>query len=271
MTVKITDSVQYRQWMESEEQWPLLAGYLLSRSGLPGPRANLGLAADFAKLYARSEVTETAWALLFGWAADSDNGHDADDTAEFLPFCAVQAFCMHYGYAAAGRRVQTEAFLKSAMNDSRWRIREAAAIGLQTIGEYNFSLLQSLLDLWRTDAALLEQRAFVAALAHPPLLKERTHALYSLELAATVMDGILSADAGQVDAEHFRVLSKGLEYSLSLFVASEPESGFALLRRFAQSGDARIIKIVKSNLGKTRLSKKYPDQVQGLLAALTLC
>ncbi|MNI53735.1 hypothetical protein D3C73_1085880 [compost metagenome] len=71
------------------------------------------------------------------------------------------------------------------------------------------------------------------------------------------------------EPEHIRVLSKGLEYSLSVFAASDPEAGFALLARLAESGDARMIRIVKSNLGKSRLSKKYPERVRELLAGLT--
>ncbi|MEK4064380.1 MULTISPECIES: hypothetical protein [Paenibacillus] len=271
MTVTKTVPVPIREWMETEGQWPLLAGYMLDGSGLPGPRANLELAESFAMSFARPSVTETSWAMLSSWALISDHEAAANDPREFLPFCAVQASCAHYGYADAVRRTLTEGLLKTAMNDSRWRLREAAAIGLQTIGEYDFSLLQGLLDSWKAEATLPEQRAFVAALAHPPLLKEQTNARYSLDLAGGIMEGILSSEPGQGDREHYRVLSKGLEYSLSLFVASEPEAGFAMLRRFAQSGDPRMLKIVKSNLGKARLSKKYPDQVADLLTALTMC
>lgn len=69
------------------------------------------------------------------------------------------------------------------------------------------------------------------------------------------MENMGSGEVQYEDAEHFRVLSKGLEYSLSVFVASEPEAGFAMLEKFAKSRDTRMIKIVKSNLGKSRLSK----------------
>ncbi|MNC05932.1 hypothetical protein D3C75_534310 [compost metagenome] len=249
-----------QQWIENREHWPLLEGYMHDNSGLPGPRANLELAAGFAQYFADSEISETAWALLCSWV---------DAAGEFLPFCAVQACGAHYAYADEQRRRLVENVLKVAMNDARWRVREAAAIGLQSIGESEFRLLTELLDGWRADAALLEQRAFVAALAHPPLLKNRGHVLYSLDLAAGITDGILHGTANGCDPEHFRVLSKGLEYSLSLFAAAEPEEGFALLRRLAESGDARMMRIVKSNLGKTRLSKKYPDRVRELLTGLT--
>ncbi|WP_310832802.1 hypothetical protein [Paenibacillus pedocola] len=260
MSGKKAVEIHFQEWIENREHWPLLEGYMHDNSGLPGPRANLELAAGFAQYFADSKISDTAWALLCSWV---------DAPGEFLVFCAVQACGAHYASADDQRRLLVESVLKAAMNDAGWRVREAAAIGLQSIGESDFRLLTPLLNGWREDANLLEQRAFVAALAHPPLLKNRDHVLYALDLAAGITDGILHGAAKGCDPEHFRVLSKGLEYSLSLFAAAAPEEGFALLSRLAESGDARMMRIVKSNLGKTRLSKKYPDRVRELMAGLT--
>lgn len=260
MRNKQEDTVPLQEWTHNRENWPLLKEYLQLRSGLPGPRANLELAARFARGYAGAEISDTAWILLTEWAEDS---------GEYLPFCAVQACAVHYPFADSLRRGRIKLMLKRAMNDDRWRVREAAAIGMQYIGEYHFPLLQELLDSWRPEATMLEQRAFLAGLAHPPLLKSGDQAQYSLNLAAEITDGILKGRSAGCDPEQFRVLSKGLEYSLSLFVAAEPETGFALLGRLAASGDERMIRIVKSNLSKARLSKKYPGQVEELLAGLT--
>lgn len=41
-----------------------------------------------------------------------------------------------------------------------------------------------------------------------------------------------------------------------------PLEGFALLNQYALSGDKRIWKIVKSNIGKSRIAKKYPDEIR---------
>ncbi|WP_042199432.1 hypothetical protein [Paenibacillus camerounensis] len=250
-----------QELLDSSGCWPQLEEYMLRNSGLPGPRANLALAAQFARYYAEKEITDTAWSLLIQWTGDP---------GEYLPFCAVQACAAHYSYADNERRSRIGAILRTAMNDPRWRVREAAAIGLQYIGEDDFRLLQELLDGWRPNASVLEQRAFLAGLAHPPLLTTSRQMLYCLELAGEITDGIIQGKTQGCDPEHFRVLSKGLEYSLSLFAAGEPEAGFALLRRLGESGDARMLRVVKENLGKARLSKKYPEQVQELLAGLTI-
>lgn len=260
----------FQQWINDKEQWEQLAAYMRQESNLPGPRSNLGLAESFAQLYGHSAVTETAWELLVAWANIAEVDAGTNDPSEFLPFCAVCAAGAHYGYAKEERRRVIQAMIQSAMNNSRWRVREAAAMAMQNIGEFDFALLRQLLDTWRVDANMLEQRAFVAALAHPPLLKEQENIRYCLNLASGIMEELLSSAGVPSDREHYRVLSKGLEYSLSVFVASEPEAGFAMLRHFAESSDARISKIVKSNLGKARLSKKYGPQVADLLLLMGL-
>ncbi|MEC0169389.1 hypothetical protein [Paenibacillus graminis] len=260
-----------QQQLDNGGLWPQLTDYMLQESGLPGPRANLTLAGSFAKLFARPDVTETAWELISAWSQLTESEAKTGDPQEFLAFCAVWASGAHYAHAGRARRGQAEERLQAAMNDGRWRLREAAAMGLQSLGEYDFALLRQLLDGWCVEATLLEQRAFVAALAHPPLLKAEANVLYCLELAAGIMEGIRSGGSGSADPEHFRVLSKGLEYSLSVFAASLPQPGFAMLRKYAVCGDPRLIKIVKSNLGKTRLTKNYPDEVAELLQLLTSC
>lgn len=258
-----------QQWANDKEQWIQLSEFMMKESNLPGPRANLELSDIFTKQFAHPNVTETSWELLLSWTNIQKAEAVGSDSREFLPFCAVRALGAYYSYAEEVRQGVMRCIFKSAMNDPRWRVREACAMGLQSIGEDDFVLLSQLLDTWQKGANRLEQRAFVAALAHPPLLRKRENTLYCLELATRIMEGILSEDQAKENSEHFRVLSKGLEYSLSVFVASEPEEGFAMLTRFAESRDARIIKIVKSNLSKSRLSKKYASQVTELHMRLT--
>jgi len=242
---------------------------MLKESRLPGPQANLGLSESFAKFFAHPQLTESAWELLTHWVDSSEDEVDTNDPHVFLIFCAVRASGGYYCFAGEERRCEIEGFLKSAMNDSRWRLREAAAMGLQGIGESDFTLLAQLINTWKEGANPLEQRAFIAALAHPPFLKVQENVQYCLDLASEIMNEVLANHGELGDPEDFRILSKGLEYGLSVFVAYEPEAGFAMLRSYAKSTDSRIIKILKSNLGKARLSKKYAPQVAEILLDLT--
>ncbi|CAH1056011.1 hypothetical protein [Paenibacillus pseudetheri] len=260
----------FQQWVSDKEQWVQLRNLLMKESNLPGPRVNLELSGNFAKHFAHPKLTETDWEFLNSWANLTEAEAGVNDPREFLPFCAVRALGAYYSYAKEDQQVMIQSIIKTAMNDSRWRMREASAMALQSIGEDGFALVRQLIDMWEEGANGFEQRAFVAALAHPPLLKKKENTLYCLQLATRIMESMGSGEVQYEDAEHFRVLSKGLEYSLSVFMASEPEAGFAMLEKFAKSPDNRIIKIVKSNLGKSRLSKKYALQVAEILKSLTI-
>ena len=109
----------------------------------------------------------------------------------------------------------------------------------------------------------------VAALAHPPILADPEAARYSLEVSDRILAGIAALGPEARKAEEYRVLRQGLEYALSVFVAALPGEGFPFLERWAASEDPDGKRIIRSNLGKARLKKKFPAEVaavQRLLA-----
>lgn len=258
MVSKVTKNVFYDDLQEAKN-FKQLEYRLLGESNLPGPRANLGVASAFADAFASNEVTCEAWELIVDWSQISDA--PTDDPREFLPFSALQAMGAYYRYAESARREIILNRCYVAMIDSRWRMREAAAIALQRIGEQDFEVLQSLFDSMFSSAGALEKRAFIATLAHPPLLKEPAHALYALKLSEQILNEIIAGQT-RYNTEDFRILSKGLEYAFSVFVEHAPEAGFQLLAKFAVTEDKRMLKIIKSNLGKARLTKKFSQDVQ---------
>ncbi len=62
----------------------------------------------------------------------------------------------------------------------------------------------------------------------------------------------------------FDVLRKGLEFTVSVFAAKNPEFGFGFIKKWM--GKDRVIdKILKENLKKNRLVRKNPEEVKNLL------
>ena len=239
-----------------------LAGYLVANSRLPGPRGNLELAAAFAN--AMSICTErSAWfPVLVGWAATPADVVPTNDPREFLPFYALFALGAAFGGAEERTRSDIATQLRGAASNGRWRTREAVAMGMQRIGESDPRALRSLIEQWMEHSTLLEQRAIVAALAHPPILRDRSTVMLSLEVGRRFVLGIRSLTPAARRTEEFRILSRGLEYAISVFVAAAPADGFALLRELAAIDDDDVRRIVRSNLGKSRLSCAYPAQVE---------
>jgi hypothetical protein len=245
-----------------------LAGYLVANSRLPGPRGNLALAAAFANAMCGS-AERSAWhPVLVGWAATPADVVPTNDPREFLPFCALFALGAEFIGAEERTRSEIAASLRAAASSGRWRTREAVAMGLQRIGESDPSALRVLVEQWMEDATLFEQRAIVAALAHPPILGDPSTLQLSLEASRRFVLGIRSLTPAARRTEEFRVLSKGLDYAISVFVAAAPADGFALLRELATIDDRDVHRIVRSNLGKSRLSRPYPTQVAEIWARL---
>ena len=247
------------------EDAEVLAGYLADNSRLPGPRGNLELADAFADAVAGYDRRSPWYPVLVGWAATTADVVPTNDPREFVPFCALVALGAEFRGVDERTRSEIAALLRAAASNGRWRTREAVAMGMQRIGESDPSALRALIERWMEDATLLEQRAIVAALAHPPILGDRSTVMLSLEASRRFTLGIRSLTPATRRTEEFRVLSKGLEYAISVFVAASPADGFALLRELAAIDDGDVQRIVRSNLGKSRLSRPYATQVADCL------
>lgn len=248
------------------DKYKTVEEYLLLNSNLPGPRGNLTLARKFAECFEKEGIGRELTGLLFSWAGIPIDEAPVNDPGEYLPFCAVQALGAHYTFADTKIKIQIMVRIKSAMNDKRWRIRESAAMALQLIAEKDFDPVKEYLIKWYVGSNYLEKRAFLAALAHPPILKEKEIVRFGLKLSGDIMNELLEDRVESRRSEEFEVLLKGLQYCLSVFVTELPEEGFELLKKFARSKDKNIVKIMKSNLGKSRLVKKYPEKVNEILA-----
>jgi hypothetical protein len=66
----------------------------------------------------------------------------------------------------------------------------------------------------------------------------------------------------------YKVLRQGLGYTLSVVVAAAPGPGFALLRRLAAIPDRDLGWVLRSNLGKGRLARDHPSEVEAILTLL---
>ena len=62
----------------------------------------------------------------------------------------------------------------------------------------------------------------------------------------------------------FEILKKGLEFTISVYAAANPEYGFSFMEKWIGK-DKVIDNIIKSNLRKNRLLKKHPNKVGELL------
>jgi len=286
-------AAELKELMRDPKNAAELAAKLMAESNLPGPRGNLELAEAFSRAVSTAAAEPAPWLeILYAWAGISAEEAPTGDPREFLPFCALLAFGVLYNTpTCSGPRTgpggRTEPSVRSehlvetirrAAADSRWRIREAVAMSLQHLGEGNPAALRRILDDWLsndaakdgslTDGSLMERRAVLAALAHPPLLGEVEVARYALKTTEGILEDAARLHAEQRKGEAFRILKKGLSYAVSVVVSKLPEEGFPMLERWAKNPDPDIRRVLIENLKKKRLKAAAPDRVAGLLRTL---
>ena len=227
----------YRQALAGISDWDK---YLLSGSNLPGPRGNLELA-QAAVLQGRKEQF-LAW---LSWTPE----HAPENTPQcFLAFCGTWGL----GRLIAEGNEEFIPLLQKQASDPRWRVREASAMALQTIGDTNPDLQLEIANTWKK-GNFLEQRAVMAGLCEPRLLKSTAFCQQVLIIMDEITTGIAATSGNKND--DFRVLRQALGYGWSVAIVSAPEMGKLLFEKWANSNHPDIQWIVNENLKKNRLTK----------------
>ncbi len=223
---------EYRLALRKLKDWE---PYLKRHSGLPGPRANLELVA--------AVVEEADADRLWRLSASTD---------EFLATA---------GTAGLGRIALMEpetvmTWLRELASDSRWRVREGVAMALQRLGKESMPKLLAEMEVWAQDDAFV-QRAAVAGLCEPALLKTNEDAVEVL----TILDHITQSLAATKDRrnEGFRVLRQALGYGWSVAAAAAPQNAKPYLEKWLSSADKDVAWVMRSNLGKARMSGLSKD------------
>lgn len=241
----------YRKKLRNLESWDT---YLLDESRLPGPRANLELA--FAVAFEGTEEQLTKYAELGPEVAARDT------KKEFLAICGV----IGLGYLAARNEGEHFEIIRKCASDTRWRIREAVALGLQKYGEAHFEILMEMMIDW-SKGSLLERRAAIVSLCEPKLLQDEKNALRVLDLLDFVTASILVEKNRK--SEELRVLRKALGYAWSVVVAAQPDVGKQRMEKWIPLDDRDIQWVMNNNLKKNRLIKMDSDWVETQIQKLS--
>jgi hypothetical protein len=219
------------------DDWDTL---LRQESRLPGPRANLELA------HAVADIGDAA--LLWRMASLDAMQAPTNTPDEFLACCGV----LGLGRLLVQGDAHALHALRRHAGDPRWRIREMVATALQRLGRHDMVALLAIAEDWATDGPL-EQRAAAAALCEPDLLAEPADVQRVLAVLDTITASIRASTTRKGEA--FRVLRQGMAYCWSVAVAALPDEGKAYMERWLGDDDRDVRWIMKSNLGKARLTR----------------
>ncbi|MFW9877103.1 MAG: hypothetical protein ACFFG0_28770 [Candidatus Thorarchaeota archaeon] len=255
-------SKKIRHYYENEDK-QIIIDYFINNSNLPGPRANLELANAFADISGElKEVNpKNLWDLCLFLISFTPDKAPTNNPKEFLPFCGAWAIG---AIGASNTEYYHESLnnLKRLSNDQRWRIREAVAFGLQKLLMKHPHKTLTELKEWIDDVNWLTMRAIAAGVAHPSVLFDNKISEIALELHKLIFSKIISCD--DFSSEQFKILKKGLFYTLSVIVKADSDKGFKFLNEYINTDNKHIQMIIKENLKKKRLTKNFPKEVASI-------
>jgi hypothetical protein len=235
---------EYRLLLRGMDDWE---AYLIAESGLHGPRANLELV--------QAVADEGDPATFRRYAAVAANDPASSPAREFLALCAAVGF----GRLLAEGDGEALPLLEELALDSRWRVREGVAIGLQRLGKQDMRKLLGIAAEWSRGERLL-QRAAIAAVCEPPLLKDEAEVGPVLAILDTVTASL--AEASDRLTENFRVLRQALAYCWSVAVAASPRVGKPAMEGWLGNPDPDVRWVMRENLKKARLGRMDTDWVR---------
>lgn len=207
--------------------WP---DFLEEHSGLPGPRANLALLDAVLTLADADSI-----------AVLSANG------GEYSMMCAAAAIGSRADDPARERQ------LLAMAADTRWRVREGVVIGLQHLGDRSIQPLIDIVQRWVDSTDVLLERAAVAAICEPRVLRTPEAKQAALQACAASTRHLATLPDDQRKAPDARRLRQSLGYCWSVAVAADPSVGLAAFREL-DTTHADIAWIVAENRRKQRLA-----------------
>lgn len=231
------------QWRDrlASASTPDRLALLRANSGLPGPRANLTL------LDAAADLVDPAFvdALL----ASGD---------EYLTTCGAAGLGE---LIAADDGSGREARLHELARDERWRVREGVAMALQRLGDADLRdgghRLAAVTGRWSADPDPLVQRAVVAGMCEPRLLRTPDAAATALGLCGTATEVLVARSGAERRQRPWRTLRQALGYCWSVAVAADPRAGLPVFAELTgrAAADPDLAWIIRSNRSKARLAK----------------
>ncbi len=224
-----------------------------AESGLPGPRGNLELIQALADVAPEED--------LVGWAVLGPDVVGGDEPRTVLVTGGIVGLGR---LLAEGRRGFVDA-LHGLAADPRWRVREAVAMALQRWADTDPDAAFAMAESWAADEPLV-QRAAVAAVCEPPLLRDPAFAARAVALVDAVMTDFARRAGPRGPARE--ALRKALGYGWSVAIVASPEPGRRAFERWLASPDPDIRWIVRENLRKDRLMRLDPAWVAQLTAQL---
>lgn len=219
----------------SPKKWPT---FLMEHAFVSGNKINNELAETFAQV---------GTLMDFKQYVDIDHIEAPEGSKEvFLTYCGVLGYGVYLSrYFDAGLLAQ----LRATANDPRITIRKAVIKALQYIGRKKFQRLLDYVDKWKYGTPL-EQRACLAAVCSPELMKSNDEILDALELLEWITATFVEDFEWNQDYE---VLQQQVVKCWGKVVAVNPAKGKPMMERWMKEQNPLVNIIMKKSLSNDSL------------------
>ncbi|MHA2364123.1 MAG: hypothetical protein ACXAC7_09195 [Candidatus Hodarchaeales archaeon] len=243
--------------------------YLIKNSNLPGRRANIEMAQAFADVVKEDFLINENlfWNLCLKLTELASEQAPTNNPKEILSFSGTIALGS-IGAISENHYQDSMALLQNLAKDSRWRIREAVCFAIQRIIQKKEMTIFETLDIWVMEKHWLTLRAVAAGLAHPEVLENKQIASKALEIHKNIINIIIKSKDRK--SEDFKILRKGLGYTLSVIIVANPNDGFTFLNELVKIKDQDLTWIIKENIKKNRLVKNFSSEVKAIKKRIEL-
>ena len=134
-------------------------------------------------------------------------------------------------------------------------MREGVAIALQRAADDDPARAFTIAERWATDPDPLVQRAAVAAVCEPRLLRDPAFGRRALALLDAVTADLARSPLPERRSAPMRTLRQALGYAWSVAIAALPDDGLAAFHHLEAHPDPDMAWIVRENRKKTRLKR----------------
>ena len=259
MNEKKTAEILESRWISVLERGDPseLTLFLSENSNLPGPRANLTLAIKLGELFTKSWARYSTFLrrCIDSWGDD-----------EYLRTCRNIVI----GYIVAYHSEEDIWTLDLLYQDNlsnEWRPREAVTIGLTKALQQKETYMLQLLHRWNEDNDLMILRNTLVTLADPENLRRSPKIREALRLY-TVKAMMDLKDEIRTSMPSYKMLKKSLGFTISVAAVEDPQM-IRMFEAWVESDAKQWKSVLKSNLNKNRLAKKYPELTARLKAKLS--
>lgn len=255
--------IEVLSFLESND-YEGLEHYILEKSNLPGRMANLTLISVIADSFKENISFSKSWySRIQKWVDLKTDGNDSETE---LVLVALESFGEMYICLDKNQKIEITQQLHSALNDKRWRVREIVTESYKRIGIHSYGLLQDEFNsILNEPLTPLEVRGILATVAHPELLKSSQQLNFSQKILEQSFNYYLAFNNEKFTKEDKLILKKGLSFAPSVIINKNPDEGFLFFNTLVLKDDKDVMRIVKENLKKKRLSSIYPTEVDDLL------